>query len=234
MRRKEWTKTRTPLWWQEAYPTQATIRRFWRQIPIQRESFIGIFQAVGVENWEAMVDGDPVSELLLQQKEDWGEAPDLSHFYGRTVELDCLQEWIVRQRCKRVAVFGMGGIGKTSLCVRLFDQIQENFDYTIWRSLLGSPPLHQLLETLIHFISDGRERLESENRQTGISQLIRHLQQQRCLLVLDEVETLLNPGEDKSRRQPERTSSYVRGYESYGELFRRIGSDRKPRATIRN
>jgi len=46
---------------------------------------------------------------------DWGEAPDTARFVGRTEELALLQNWLLHERCRLVAVLGMGGIGKTSL-----------------------------------------------------------------------------------------------------------------------
>ena len=226
MKRKGWTKTRTPLWWEEAYTTQATIRRFWRQIPIQQESLIGICQAVGIEAWQEIVDRDTMPPSSLSPRQDWGEAPDIAHFYGRTTELACLEQWIVGENCKLVAVLGIGGIGKTSLAVRLVDQIQDKFDGLIWKSLLGAPPLPQLLDSLIRFLSDGRETLESEEIQPGISQLIGHLQQQRYLLVLDEVEAILSSREGKGKSRRRSTGEYLKGYEGYGDLLKRIGSDR--------
>ena len=226
MKRKGWTKTRTPLWWEEAYTTQATIRRFWRQIPNQQESLIGICQAVGIEAWQEIVDRETVPPSSLSPRQDWGEAPDIAHFYGRTTELACLEQWIVGENCKLVAVLGIGGIGKTSLAVRLVDQIQDKFDGLIWKSLLGAPPLPQLLDSLIRFLSDGRETLESEEIQPGISQLIGHLQQQRYLLVLDEVEAILSSREGKGKSRRRSTGEYLKGYEGYGDLLKRIGSDR--------
>lgn len=54
-RRKGWTKTWTAVWWESAYTSQATLRRFWRGLAIQREPFIAICEAVGV-NWETIAD----------------------------------------------------------------------------------------------------------------------------------------------------------------------------------
>ncbi|MEH2212276.1 hypothetical protein [Nostoc sp.] len=36
---------------------------------------------------------------------DWGEAIDVSRFYGRTTELETLSQWIVRDR---TAIFAKG------------------------------------------------------------------------------------------------------------------------------
>lgn len=50
---------------------------------------------------------------------DWGEAPDVSFFYGRETELTTLKNWIVTDRCRAIALLGIGGIGKTALSVKL-------------------------------------------------------------------------------------------------------------------
>jgi hypothetical protein len=60
--RKGWTKTWTAVWWESAYTSQATLRRFWRGLAIQREPFIAICEAVGV-NWETIADLSTGTEL---------------------------------------------------------------------------------------------------------------------------------------------------------------------------
>lgn len=45
----------------------------------------------------------------------WGEAPDVSQFYGREEEQALLQRWIEAERCRLIAVLGMGGIDKSTL-----------------------------------------------------------------------------------------------------------------------
>src|SRR2546421_3478426 len=52
-------------------------------------------------------------------KADWGEAPNVQAFYGRIKDLEDLENWIVHDRCQLVAVFGMAGVGKTMLSVRV-------------------------------------------------------------------------------------------------------------------
>ncbi len=154
------------------------------------------------------------SVTLGDTRTDWGEAIDVSVFYGRTDELAKLDYWILHDSCRLIALVGMGGIGKTALSVKLAEQIQDNFEFVIWRSLRNAPPLKEILANWIEFLSDGETNL-SGNISHRISQLIEHLRSSRCLLVLDNVESILGSGEHVGR--------YRDGYENYGELFKRLG-----------
>lgn len=151
------------------------------------------------------------------RRQDWGEAPDVSIFYGRTNELATLEEWIIKDGCRLVAILGMGGIGKTALSVRCCHQIKEEFDYVIWRSLRHAPPIKELLDNLIQFLSHRQTSYPLADINDKISQIISLLRKYRCLLVLDSVETILQSGE--------LAGCYRSGYEGYGDLFKRIGEE---------
>ncbi|WGV26187.1 NB-ARC domain-containing protein [Halotia branconii] len=148
---------------------------------------------------------------------DWGEAIGASVFYGRTEEIAKLEHWILKDRCQIVAILGMGGMGKTSLCVKLVEQIKENFEYIIWRSLQDAPPVNTLLASLIEFLSDQRETeaVLPEGTAQRVTRLLYYLRQHRCLLILDNMESILRSGS--------RTGRYREGYEGYSELLKRLG-----------
>lgn len=75
----------------------------------------------------------------IQNRADWGEAIDVSIFYGRTDELTKLQQWVEQDKCRLVALLGIGGVGKTALSVKLAQLAQEGFEFVIWRSLRDAP-----------------------------------------------------------------------------------------------
>ncbi|ARV59629.1 hypothetical protein BZZ01_14200 [Nostocales cyanobacterium HT-58-2] len=168
----------------------------------------------GVEEAEA----ENTSPSSLQ---DWGEAIDVSIFYGRSQELATLQQWVVQDRCRLVAILGIGGIGKTSLSVKLGEKLQEQFEYVVWRSLHNAPTIELLLISLIQFLSHQKEANLVGSVSDKISLLLSYLQKHRCLVILDNAETIFCSSE-----LGHRTGQYRTGYEEYGELFQRIGESR--------
>ncbi len=160
----------------------------------------------------------PLTQPECRKRQDWGEAVDVSVFYGRIEELATLEQWIVKDHCRLVALLGMGGIGKTALSVKLAEQIQDQFEYVIWRSLRNAPPIKELLTELILFLSDQQETNLPETVDAQVSRLINYLRSSRCLLVLDNVEAILSSGKCAGH--------YRAGYEGYGELIRRVGEER--------
>lgn len=158
-----------------------------------------------------------------QNQFDWGEAPDVSEFYGRADELATLHHWIINERCRLVTLLGMGGMGKTSLSVKLTEQIQDTFEFVIWRSLHNAPPIQDFLAELIRFLSNEQEINLPETIHARVSLLIHYLRASRCLLVFDNVETILQGCEPQEAVCNHCAGLHCQGYQGYGELFRRVG-----------
>lgn len=150
-------------------------------------------------------------------RQNWGEAPDVSIFFGRAIELNTLSQWVLQDRCRLVALLGMGGIGKTALTAKLGEQIQDRFEYLIWRSLRHAPPLLTILTELNAFVSFQETQLPTTVEEQ-ISCLLKSLRDRRCLLILDDWEMILRSGDI--------AGYYREGYEGYGQLLRRIGEER--------
>lgn len=169
-------------------------------------------QTQGLVTSPGNTDIDIDGQQSIQNSADWGEAIDVSVSYGRIEELVTLEQWILTDHCQLITVLGMGGIGKTTLSVRLAQQIQNQFEYMIWRSLRNAPPVQEMLTTLIKFLSQQQVTNLSETIDGQVSQLLEFLRASRCLLILDNAESILQSGNYTGR--------YRVGYEGYGQLLR--------------
>jgi ABC-type dipeptide/oligopeptide/nickel transport system ATPase subunit len=143
---------------------------------------------------------------------DLGDAPEIFTFFDRTSELSTLENGITQEHTRLIALLGISGIGKTTLSLRLIDQIKTQFDYVIYRSLRFSPTLDATLTNLLQIFSQTSET--PQNIETKISQILDYLRKYRCLIVLDDVQMLF------SSRQL--AGQYKTGYEDYQLFFKLI------------
>ena len=150
-----------------------------------------------------------------QTRLNLADAPHISLLCNRTSELATLEKWIVQEKCNLTAISGLSGIGKTALSLHLIPQIQHHFDCVIWRSLRTSPPLGTTLKNLIQFIANQPETELPVSIADRLSLLMESLRKHRCLIILDDVQTLLSSGQLAGNYRPD--------CENYSILFRQIG-----------
>ena len=193
---------------------------FNRNVRVDKKYLVKCFKAFNL-----VLEADDYQSPLqpqIQPYGDYGLAPDVSVFYGRTAELATLNQWIQVNRCQLIMVLGMGGMGKTSLIDKLMagftnstDSSSSEFQYVIWRSLRHAPTVEETLTDLIHILSHQQVVDLPKSPHQLISKLMQYLHQTRCLLVLDNLESILQWGE--------LGGSYREGFEGYGQLISTIG-----------
>ncbi|MEZ4678395.1 MAG: hypothetical protein R2932_29680 [Caldilineaceae bacterium] len=86
----------------------------------------------------------PYHPILLWLCWIYLSVPNPGPFYGRIQEQQRIAHWLLADRCRVVAIWGIGGMGKTSLaahCVHnLVDSAgRDKFALVLWRSLLNAP-----------------------------------------------------------------------------------------------
>jgi len=159
----------------------------------------------------------PVQLSTVSQKQDWQEKIDVSIFFGRTTELSNLEQWMISDRCRVISLYGMPGIGKTLLAAFCTEQMQYKFEYCIWRNVRNAQPIRELLTEIILFLSQGQIGELPQTTDELISCLMKYLRQHRCLLILDNYESILQSGGKAGR--------YRDTYEGYGQLLRQVADE---------
>lgn len=169
---------------------------------------------------------------------DWGAIPRAPQFYGRLRERSTLRQWLVDERCHVVAIYGLGGQGKTTLTAVLARELTTQtpdaitapsdatlptsssstspFGHVIWRSLSNKPSLSEILLSWLQILANQQITHLPALVEDQLALLIRYLQVQPTLLVLDNLESILQSEGHAGRYQP--------GYEAYSELWRRMAA----------
>ncbi|MEM8828807.1 MAG: NB-ARC domain-containing protein [Cyanobacteria bacterium P01_G01_bin.19] len=180
---------------------------------VDKRSIEKFYRAFGLK-----LDEEFYTKFNPKIREDWGEAVTIDHFFGRKTEIDTLTSWVIKDHCRLVTLQGMGGIGKTTLSIQFAQQLKSKFDCVVWKSLRDAPSAADIIGELIEFLSKKQETEETLPKRISsrITKLIGYMRSQRCLVIIDNAESLL----DTSNR----AGKYRQGYEEYSELFARIGA----------
>lgn len=176
--------------------------------------------AEGARRWESGgpdgQPGPPTAAVAPQPpalSQEWDEAPEVGQLFGRGHELAQLRRWLAQDRSRLVAIVGIGGVGKTTLAAAAVRDAAADFDAVVWRSLLNAPPLDQLLLGALRALSQQLLADLPEGIDAQLALLLDCLRERRCLLVLDNFESIL---------QPDQPGLVRAGYEGYEQLIRRV------------
>ena len=156
-----------------------------------------------------------------QAAQDWGEAPHINACYGRQEECNTLKHWILDEHCSVIAVLGIGGIGKTTVTTMLAQQMSNDFTYVIWRSLQNAPPVEQIIASCLQFAAEatGIDPTGQGNQPGDLNKLlmllVTFLREHRCLIILDNVESIFETGQ--------RAGRYITQHDGYGQFFQLLG-----------
>ncbi len=123
---------------------------------------------------------------------DLTDAPDLNYDYGHKVEIETLKEWL-ENKTKLITIYGLSGIGKSALVLKLIPEIKTEFDYIIYKSLDNLPKLITLKDELKQIFSQTESTTE----------IIDYFKSFRCLVIIDDVQNIFKSGELAGQYLPE-------------------------------
>jgi tetratricopeptide (TPR) repeat protein len=240
-RQKRWDKAAEVLC-SDALTSKATLRRFWAKQPIQYDTFIRICQTLGIKNWEAVVDrtsenciaGNKPEEAQIPNPLSFAlpeNLPPVRNFAGRIPELETIKNQLLDPDTRAititsVCVVGFAGIGKTTITAQLVRQLQsENtqFAAVAWESLRSAtgiaPCFDGIVDSLLFTLSNGAVSTATTIQDDYLkktARLIELLKKQPCLIVLDNVETVLQTG------QADRAGYFAASCAEYAWLFKQL------------
>ncbi|MEY3334007.1 MAG: hypothetical protein RLZZ176_2310 [Cyanobacteriota bacterium] len=166
-------------------------------------------------------------EIIHEQEQitshlDLKDAPEIGDFYGRKLELSLLQEKILQGKCNLINLLGIRGIGKTALALKLVDNIQESFEFVIYKSLKYLPSLTQLITETIY----PNDQFISDNSHYHLSQFKKAIEKHSYLIIIDDVNCIFSKHQVSGKYQP--------GYEGYGNLFKLLSTTKHRSCLIIN
>jgi len=193
-------------------------------------SSTNIFKGIQINSGNFFKESAPSPEnheIIHKQEQitshlDLKDAPEIGDFYGRKVELSLLQQKILQGKCNLITLLGIKGIGKTALALKLVDNIKENFEFVIYKSLKSLPSLTQLITETIY----PNDQLIPDNSPHQLSQFKKAIEKHSYLIIIDDVNCIF------SRHQV--SGKYQQGYEEYGNLFKLLSTTKHRSCLIIN
>ena len=165
---------------------RSTVQSLEQGRKIKPENFVALFKAVGIENWEEIVDNSPTQasymEFSVYQHDDW---------VGRETLLDELSKK-VRGSCRVLLLVGITGIGKTALAERIVQELRgdwgehrENFE--------DEKKVSDFASVALQWLEKWGESVPKDDHKPEqlLRQLVKHLCENRRLILMDSIEYLL-------------------------------------------
>jgi hypothetical protein len=146
-----------------------------------------------IPNWEE--DWDKIFELVPDKIADWSVYDD--RWVGRKKLVSNLTNK-VRENIRLLLLLGITGIGKTALAEKVTDEIQTRFTKILRVNFDSDDSPREFAIVASRWLEELGERLLIEDKQPSaiLKRLVYQLRENRILILVDSLETLLTEGTD--------------------------------------
>jgi len=214
-RKKGWAVTASS-WYGAANTSTATLKRFRRGMPINQDAFVAICKAVGIENWEEIVDNSSLLQTEARPEFfSYHDAPPLqTKFQPEFFSYD--DAWVgreqlvtelndkLRRSCRLLLILGLTGIGKTALAEKLAVELQDWFGGD-WKNRLrrvnfdNEDKTTDFASVAARWLEEWGEKASPEEKtpELLLYRLVKYLRENQILVLIDSLERLLTGNEEE-------------------------------------
>jgi hypothetical protein len=187
--KKGWKK-HEDAWYGLAPTSQATLKRFWRRIAIERDAFVKICEVVGINEWEKIVEcGSNKQVSCFSYDSNWVGRDELIVHLSKKLQ----------GTCRVLILTGITGIGKTALAERLAVELQGNWTDYCPVNFDDKERVTDFVSVATELLTDRNETVtpeERKNPQQLLNRLVTRLREHRYLLLIDSLEQILKGNEE--------------------------------------
>lgn len=190
-KKKNWAK-RAVAWYEAALVGEAALKKFWVRRPINADNFAEICKAVGIENWEEIVDNTPIQQAASYM--EFSVYDDA--WVGRESLIQQLSASL-NSSCRVLLLVGITGIGKTALAERIVEKLRGD-----WREYRDNfeddNRTSDFASVALQWLEKWRENVPKDERQPEqlLRRLVKRLRENRYLILMDSLEYLLTGNEE--------------------------------------
>jgi tetratricopeptide (TPR) repeat protein len=139
--------------------------------------------------------------------------PDRTHFQGRTTELGQLSQWLQDPQTAMIGIRGEGGIGKSTLAAQAFADCL-GFARKCWLDVRAGTTITKVAQSALQEFGVPPQQVKAIEEKDLPQRLLRQLQIERCLLAIDNLESVLS-----------QDGVWQSGYEEFVDQFQSLGSE---------